>query len=114
MSEIINSTYLTLDGVIEHPETWPDTGGFGPEGNKIQTDLVLGCSVDGRAVALAACRAGVAGQREGEGPQFVAGLVEQGFGVGPDLGNGPGGSTVRADRRTRLAVASPGCLHSFP
>lgn len=91
MSEIINSTYLTLDGVIEHPETWPDTGGFGPEG-----------------------RAGVAGQREGEGPQFVAGLVEQGFGVGPDLGNGPGGSTVRADRRTRLAVASPGCLHSFP
>jgi dihydrofolate reductase len=44
MSEIINSTYLTLDGVIEHPETWPDMGGFGPEGNKIQTDLVLGCS----------------------------------------------------------------------
>ena len=39
MSEIINSTYLTLDGVIEHPETWPDPGGFDPEGNKIQTDL---------------------------------------------------------------------------
>ncbi|MDT3445124.1 dihydrofolate reductase family protein [Pseudofrankia sp. BMG5.37] len=44
MSEIINSTYLTLDGVIEHPETWPEMGGFGPEGNKIQTDLVLGSS----------------------------------------------------------------------
>jgi len=44
MSELVNSTYLTLDGVIEHPETWPDMGGFGPEGNKIQTDLVLGSS----------------------------------------------------------------------
>jgi dihydrofolate reductase len=44
MPELINSTYITLDGSIEHPETWPDTGGFGTEGNKIQTDLVLGCS----------------------------------------------------------------------
>jgi len=43
VSEIVNSTYVTLDGVIEHPETWPDMGGFGVEGNKIQTDLVLGC-----------------------------------------------------------------------
>jgi len=30
MSEIVNSTYPTLDGVIEHPPTWPDMGGFGP------------------------------------------------------------------------------------
>lgn len=44
MSELINSTYITLDGVIEHPENWPDMGGFGAEGNKIQSDLVLGCS----------------------------------------------------------------------
>lgn len=44
MAEIINSTYVTLDGVIEHPETWPDMGGFGVEGNAIQTELVLGCS----------------------------------------------------------------------
>jgi dihydrofolate reductase len=44
MSELVNSTYITLDGVIEHPETWPEMGGFGAEGNKIQTDLVLGCS----------------------------------------------------------------------
>jgi dihydrofolate reductase len=42
--DIINSTYITLDGVIEHPETWPAMGGFGPDGNKIQTELVLGCS----------------------------------------------------------------------
>ena len=34
MSEIINSTYLTLDGVIEHPETWPDMGGFGPRATR--------------------------------------------------------------------------------
>jgi dihydrofolate reductase len=44
MPEVINSTYITLDGVIEHPETWPAVGGFGATGNKIQTDLVLGCS----------------------------------------------------------------------
>jgi dihydrofolate reductase len=44
MSELVNSTYITLDGVIEHPETWPEMGGFGVEGNKIQSDLVLGCS----------------------------------------------------------------------
>jgi dihydrofolate reductase len=44
MTDLINSTYITLDGVIEHPETWPDMGGFGEEGNRIQTDLVLSCS----------------------------------------------------------------------
>lgn len=44
MADLINSTYLSLDGVIEHPETWPATGGFGAEGNRIQTELVLGCS----------------------------------------------------------------------
>ncbi len=44
MSELVNSTYISLDGIIESPQTWPDTGGFGEEGNKIQTDLVLSCS----------------------------------------------------------------------
>lgn len=44
MSELVNSTYISLDGVIEGPQTWPDTGGFGAEGNRIQTDLVLSCS----------------------------------------------------------------------
>jgi dihydrofolate reductase len=44
MREIVNSTYISLDGVIEKPETWPATGGFGPKGNQIQTDLVLACS----------------------------------------------------------------------
>jgi dihydrofolate reductase len=44
MSEFINSTYISLDGVIANPQDWPATGGFGDEGNQIQTDLVLGCS----------------------------------------------------------------------
>lgn len=44
MADLVNSTYVSLDGVIEHPETWPSLGGFGAEGNRIQTDLVLACS----------------------------------------------------------------------
>jgi dihydrofolate reductase len=44
MREIVNSTYISLDGVIENPQTWPDTGGFTDEGNRIQNELVLGCS----------------------------------------------------------------------
>ena len=44
MRELVNSTYLTLDGVVDRPETWPATGGFGPEGNAIQGDLLLACS----------------------------------------------------------------------
>jgi dihydrofolate reductase len=44
MRELINSTYLSLDGVVEHSETWPATGGFSSEGNKIQTELLLECS----------------------------------------------------------------------
>ncbi|UUZ59070.1 hypothetical protein [Nocardioides sp. B-3] len=44
MSELVNSTYISLDGVIESPQTRPATGGFGEQGNKIQTDLVLASS----------------------------------------------------------------------
>ena len=44
MRELVNSTYISLDGVIERPETWPATGGFGDEGNRIQGELLLGCS----------------------------------------------------------------------
>jgi dihydrofolate reductase len=44
MAELINSTYVTLDGVIGHPETWPSLGGFDAEGNRVQTELLLGCS----------------------------------------------------------------------
>ena len=44
MRRIINSTYITLDGVIESPQNWPsgrheDDG----RGREIQTELLLSC-----------------------------------------------------------------------
>jgi dihydrofolate reductase len=44
MRRIINSTYITLDGVIEEPQNWPsgrhtDDG----RGTEIQTELLLSC-----------------------------------------------------------------------
>jgi dihydrofolate reductase len=44
MRRIINSTYITLDGVIENPQDWPsgrheDDG----RGGEIQTELLLSC-----------------------------------------------------------------------
>lgn len=44
MGDLINSTYISLDGVIEKPQNWPATGGFGAKGNQIQTEMVLSCS----------------------------------------------------------------------
>jgi dihydrofolate reductase len=43
MGKIINSTYITLDGVIEKPHEWPTIGDRGEEGDKLQTDLLLSC-----------------------------------------------------------------------
>jgi dihydrofolate reductase len=43
MRAIVNSTYVTLDGVIEDPQDWPSLGGFGDEGNKIQAELLERC-----------------------------------------------------------------------
>jgi dihydrofolate reductase len=44
MRRIINSTYITLDGIIENPQDWPsgrheDDG----RGREIQTELLLSC-----------------------------------------------------------------------
>jgi dihydrofolate reductase len=44
MRRIINSTYISIDGVIENPQDWPsgrheDDG----RGGQIQTELLLGC-----------------------------------------------------------------------
>lgn len=44
MRRVINSTYISLDGVIENPQDWPsgrhqDDG----RGGEIQTQLLLGC-----------------------------------------------------------------------
>jgi dihydrofolate reductase len=41
--KVINSTYISLDGVIEGPHLWPPTEGSDPEGERIQTDLLLAC-----------------------------------------------------------------------
>lgn len=44
MRQIINSTYITLDGVIENPQNWP-TGRHEDDdrGSEIQTELALSC-----------------------------------------------------------------------
>ena len=44
MRKIINSTYLSLDGVVEAPHLWPSHGGQADErAARIQTDLLLSC-----------------------------------------------------------------------
>jgi dihydrofolate reductase len=40
---IINSTYVTLDGVIQNPQDWPSLGSFSDEGNQIQAQLLERC-----------------------------------------------------------------------
>jgi hypothetical protein len=42
MRKIINSTYITLDGVIENPQDWP-YGGADDGAGAIQTELLLAC-----------------------------------------------------------------------
>jgi dihydrofolate reductase len=44
MRKLINSTYVTLDGVVEGPQLWPSNGRAGDEqATRIQTDLLLSC-----------------------------------------------------------------------
>jgi dihydrofolate reductase len=43
MRKIINSTYITLDGVIDSPQNWPALEGPGDDGAVLQTDLLLAC-----------------------------------------------------------------------
>ncbi|MGH3862994.1 dihydrofolate reductase family protein [Actinokineospora sp.] len=44
MRKLINSTYISLDGVIENPHHWPPSSGKDDgTGGKIQTDLLLSC-----------------------------------------------------------------------
>jgi dihydrofolate reductase len=40
---IVNSTYVTIDGVIQNPQDWPSLGSFSDEGNQIQTALLERC-----------------------------------------------------------------------
>ena len=44
MRKIINSTYISLDGVVENPHLWPSTrAADDDQGTTIQTDLALSC-----------------------------------------------------------------------
>ena len=43
MRNIINSTYITLDGVIQDPQDWPSMGGFSDAGNQVQKQLLDAC-----------------------------------------------------------------------
>jgi dihydrofolate reductase len=43
MGKIVNSTYVTLDGVIQNPQDWPSVGGFSEEGNQVQNELLERC-----------------------------------------------------------------------
>ncbi|HSK96417.1 MAG TPA: dihydrofolate reductase family protein [Euzebyales bacterium] len=46
MRQLINSTYLTLDGVVEGPHLWPSLKrGTSGEGDTIQTDLLMACDI---------------------------------------------------------------------
>lgn len=46
MRQLINSTYLTLDGVVEGPHLWPALkGGTSEEGDSIQADLLQTCDI---------------------------------------------------------------------
>lgn len=43
MGKLINSTYISLDGVIQNPQNWPSLGSFSEEGDRLQTELLLAC-----------------------------------------------------------------------
>ena len=43
MRTIVNSTYVTLDGVIQNPQDWPSTGGFSEAGTQVQTQTLERC-----------------------------------------------------------------------
>ncbi len=43
MRKIINSTYITLDGVVEEPQNWHWNRPADPRTDTVQTDLLLAC-----------------------------------------------------------------------
>lgn len=45
MRKLTNSTYITLDGVIQDPQDWPSLGSSGDRGQTIQTELLLSCEL---------------------------------------------------------------------
>ena len=46
MRQLVNSTFITLDGVVEGPHLWPSLkAGTSGEGDRIQTDLLETCDI---------------------------------------------------------------------
>ncbi|HEX4018399.1 MAG TPA: dihydrofolate reductase family protein [Frankiaceae bacterium] len=43
MRRLINSTYVSLDGVIENPQNWPSLGSFAEDGGQLQIELLQAC-----------------------------------------------------------------------
>lgn len=43
MRKIINSTYVTLDGVIQNPQNWPSLESTDDTGDQVQHDLLSAC-----------------------------------------------------------------------
>jgi dihydrofolate reductase len=43
MRQLINSTYISLDGVIQNPESWPPSEVKDPAADRIQRDLLFAC-----------------------------------------------------------------------
>jgi len=43
MRSVINSTYITLDGVVQDPQDWPSLGGFSDDGGQVQGALLDQC-----------------------------------------------------------------------
>jgi dihydrofolate reductase len=43
MRKIINSTYISLDGVVDRPHEWPSVGSRGSKGDEIQGELLFSC-----------------------------------------------------------------------
>jgi dihydrofolate reductase len=41
--KIVNSTFISLDGVIEAPHEWPPTEGSDPTGERIEIELLQSC-----------------------------------------------------------------------
>jgi hypothetical protein len=58
MRKIVNSTYISLDGVLERPPEWPSVVGRGSKGDQIQTELLLGDTTLENGVVILAYRTG--------------------------------------------------------
>jgi dihydrofolate reductase len=41
MGQIVNATFISLDGVVENPQLWPSMGDDGGEGDALQQELLF-------------------------------------------------------------------------